>query len=23
LSYTVALRDRFIEAYRELMQIQV
>ncbi len=23
LSYTVALRDRFIEAYRELIQIQV
>lgn len=23
LSYTVALRDKFIEAYKELMQIQV
>ncbi len=23
LSYTVALRDRFLEAYKELMQIQV
>ena len=23
LSYTVALRDRFLEAYRELMQIQI
>ena len=23
LQYTVALRDRFIEAYREIMQIQI
>ena len=23
LSYTVALRDKFIDAYKELMQIQV
>ena len=23
LSYTVALRDRFLEAYKELMQIQI
>ena len=23
LSYTVALRDKFLEAYKELMQIQV
>ncbi|MCR5508551.1 MAG: flagellar hook-basal body complex protein FliE [Lachnospiraceae bacterium] len=23
LSYTVALRDRFIEAYKEIMQIQI
>lgn len=23
LSYTVALRDKFLEAYRELMQIQI
>ncbi len=23
LSYTVALRDRFLESYREIMQIQI